>query len=273
MGTIVDRDLVVDLLRRQLGVLAELCAPFDEVTWDRPTCLPGWTVKDIVSHIVGAESMLTGEPLPAVDTSHLTHMRNAPAVANEAWVESMRFLPGAELLERLRAVTDRRMAALDAMTQADFDQPSWTPAGRDETYGRFMRIRHYDCYLHELDVREAVGVADRAKPDEVAAALAEPAASLGYIVGKKAGLPRGTTVRIDLTGPVSTTHLVEVGDRATVVDDLAGEPTVGLTLDAVLWLRLTGGRRPAAPHLGGDVVLHGDEDMARHLAEHLAFTI
>ena len=39
------------------------------------------------------------------------------------------------------------------MTQADFDAPSWTPAGRDETYGRFMRIRHYDCFMHEHDIR------------------------------------------------------------------------------------------------------------------------
>ena len=50
------------------------------------------------------------------------------------------------------------------MTQADFDAPSWTPAGRDETYGRFMRIRHYDCFMHEHDIRYALGLASEAGP-------------------------------------------------------------------------------------------------------------
>lgn len=273
MGTVVDREVVVTLLRRELEALAELCGGFDEVTFDRPTCLPGWSVKDVLSHVIGTETMLLGEPTPAVDTSHLTHMRNPPAVANEAWVESMRFLPGAELVGRLRSVTKQRLAVLDAMSQADFDQPSWTPAGPDETYGRFMRIRHFDCYLHELDIREAVGEEDRTDDDQLRLALTEPATALGYIVGKKAGLPQGTTVRIELTGPGAATYLVEVADRARVVEDLSGEATVGLTLDTVLWLRLTGGRGPAAPHVGDGLTLSGDEELATTLADNLAFTI
>ena len=36
---------------------------------------------------------------------------------------------GPEVLEQFRAATAARLEALDAMTQADFDAPSWTPAG------------------------------------------------------------------------------------------------------------------------------------------------
>ena len=31
-----------------------------------------------------------------------------------------------------------------------------TPAGPD-TYGRFMRVRIFDCWMHEQDIRRAVG--------------------------------------------------------------------------------------------------------------------
>ena len=99
------------------------------------------------------------------------------------------------MLARFRSVAARRLEALDAMTQADFDAPSWTPAGPDETYGRFMRIRHYDCFLHEADMREALGLPDRVDADQVAAALLEPASGLGYIVGKKARMPSGASVQ------------------------------------------------------------------------------
>ena len=43
---------------------------------------------------------------------------------------------------------------------------SFTPAGKD-TYGRFMQIRVFDCWLHEQDIRDALGptrTRDRASP-------------------------------------------------------------------------------------------------------------
>ncbi len=273
MATIVPRDQMVALLHRQLDALDDLGTGFDETTWKAPTCLPGWTVQDNLAHVVGTEAMLLGEQAPEVDVSHLPHVQNPVAVANEAWVESMRSSSGAEVLERFRSVASQRLAALDAMTQADFDAPSWTPASPDETYGRFMRIRHFDCYLHELDMREGAGLPDRVDPEQVAASLLEPASGLGYIVGKKAGVPMGASVRIRLTGPVEQTYLVAVGDRAAVVEQLDGEPTAGILLDAVLFLRLAGGRRDAAPHLGTEIALEGDGGLAAQLATHLAFTI
>ena len=273
MATVVERDQIVALLTEEFAAIAELCDGFDDAAWATPTCLPGWSVKDVVSHLIGTESVLLGEKAPEVDVSHLTHMKNPPAVNNEVWVESMRGLSGAEVLDRFRAVTAKRLTALDAMTQADFDAPSWTPVGPDETYGRFMRVRHYDCFLHEHDIRAAVGAPDRDERAHVASALTEPATALGYIVGKKASMPAGARVRITITGPVDTEYHVAVGERAQVVASLDGGPTVGISLPALLFLRLTGGREDATPHLDHDVVLEGDRSLATQLATHLAFTI
>jgi uncharacterized protein (TIGR03083 family) len=177
------------------------------------------------------------------------------------------------MLERFRDVTSRRLSALADMTQADFDAPSWTPAGPNETYGRFMRIRHFDCYMHEHDMREALGRPDRDTPSHLSSALDEVATGLGFIVGKRSGLPPGASARIELSGSVDRVFLVSVGERAALVDDLSGDPTVTLAMPAMLFLRLTGGRRDAGPHINKDLSLDGDRELAVTLASNLAFTI
>ncbi len=273
MATFLDKQATVDLQRNEFRQLIELGADLDEGGWDTATCLPGWTVRDVVSHIVGAEAMLLGEPVPGSDTSHLTHMRNPIAEANEVWVEAYRGLSGAEMVARLEDVTTRRLAELDAMTQTEFDAPSWTPAGKDETYGRFMRIRHFDCYLHEQDIRLALGMSGRQTTEDLASSLDEVATGLGYIVGRKAGIPDGSRVRIDLTGPLSRTYLVQVDGRAAVVDALDADPTVAIELRALHFLRLTGGRHDAGVNPEDGVRFSGDGQLGRQLIANLAFTI
>lgn len=273
MPTSLEKDGCVALLRGQFGALAAACSSLSDEQWNTPTCLPGWSVKDVLSHVIGTESMLAGLPAPAVDISHLHHMQNPVAEGNEVWVESMRPLPGAELLDRFEEITAQRLAALEAMTQADFDAPSWTPVGRDETYGRFMRIRHYDCFMHEHDIRYALDLPARPDPADIESALAEVATGLGYIVGRRASMPEGARVRIDLSGPVSRSYLVLVEGRATLVEAFDRPPTVGLELPVMLFLRLTGGRADARPDDSGAIRFTGDRQLGEQLVANLAFTI
>lgn len=273
MATIVDRDRIVGLLVAEFAAVTDLARALDDDQWGRATCLPGWSVQDVLSHMIGTEMMLSGSPAPVADISHLDHMRNPVAEANEVWVESMRPLGGREMVSRWERVTAGRLAALDALDQAGFDAPSWTPVGNDETYGRFMRIRHFDCYMHEHDMRFALGLPARSDADGEASCLDEVATGLGYIVGRRAGLPDGSRVTIELTGEAARTFCVEVDGRARVVDALDGPATVGIELPVGLFLRLTGGRQDGSSGPGGEVRLSGDPDLARRLAANLAFTI
>jgi uncharacterized protein (TIGR03083 family) len=273
MPTYVDRDKVVGLLRGQFVAIGRLAAGLGDDQWNAATCLPGWSVRDLLSHMIGTESMLSGQAPPTVDVSDRGPFKNPVAEANEVWVESMRGLGGNELAARWAEVSEGRLAALDAMTQAEFDAPSWTPAGRDETYGRFMRIRHYDCFMHEQDMRFALGRPERSEPDGLASCLDEVATGLGYIVGRRAALPEGSRVRIELTGTLPRTFSVRVAGRADVVDSLDGPPTVGFELPGALFLRLTGGRDDHGSGPPGEVRLSGDEELAGRLRDNLAFTI
>lgn len=273
MPTIVDHDATVRLLDTTWSAIAELFDGFDGANYLTPTCLPGWTVQDQLSHLTGTEEMLSGIPAPEVEVPDAPHLRNDIARANEVWVQARRSQSGPEVLAAFRAITATRLEALTAMTQDEFDAPSWTPAGPNETYGRFMRIRAYDAFIHEHDVRAAIGAPERVDHLALQSALDETSSALGYIVGRRAQLPAGSQVRICLTGDTPIDYFISVGDRATVVAELDGNPTVGIQLPAMLFLRLTGGRLPAEPLLDHDIVLSGDRQLAAHLATNLAYTI
>jgi uncharacterized protein (TIGR03083 family) len=271
--TTVARDPMVELLRGAFAALTELGEALEPSDWDRPSVLPGWSVRDVLAHVTATELMLLGEDPPDVEVGEVAHVVNPVGQANEIWVVGMRELSTGELLDRFRQVADRRLAVLDGMSQADFDAPSWTPVGKDETYGRFMRIRHFDTYLHEHDIRAAVEAPFRITEADVTSSLDEVGTGLGYIVGRKAAMPDGARVRIDLTGPGARTWLVSVDGRATVVDRLGGPPTVELTMPAARFLRLAGGRADGGRDVEGTTTYGGDAGLSRQLADHLAFTI
>ena len=96
------------------------------------------------------------------------------------------------------------------MSDEQWDEVGFTPAGPD-TYGRFMRIRVFDQWMHELDIRDAIGAAGGDGGPAAEVALDEMASAMGYVVGKKAGAPTGSRVRFELTGPAARRIDVEVG--------------------------------------------------------------
>ena len=58
-----------------------------------------------------------------------------------------------------------------------------------------------------------------------------------------------------------------------MVDSLDGEPTVGIQLTAMHFLRLTGGRHDAGVDPEDGVRFTGDRGLGGHLVANMAFTI
>lgn len=240
--------------------------------WKSPTSLPGWTVQDVVSHIVGTEMALAGHPQPEDDKARgLPHVRNDIGASNECWVNSLRGASPADVHRRFREITATRAETLEAMSEEDFFAPSWTPAGKD-TYARFMRIRNFDCWMHEQDIREAVDKPGHESGRCAELSLDEISWALGYIVGKKAGAPQGSSVTFDLDGPVVRQIHVAVDGRAKVVEALSSPATATLTMSSTAFTRLAGGRIPV--ELGfGQIQVKGDKELAERVAFALPFTI
>ena len=274
MATIVERDRAVKLVNAQFAAIAELASDVKDSQWDLATCLPGWSVRDQFAHMIGVERMILGEENPTVDVdvSSYDHVTNEFAAVVELWVESMRSWTPEELRDRWKDVSSARSAVLESQSQADFDELTFTPAGQDTT-GRFMRIRHFDLFLHENDMRDALGLDLREDASQLGFALEEPFATIGYVAGKLAGLPDGTSFEIELTGAAPGTHYVELaGGRAKSVDSLAGLPTFAVLVDSHLYLRLSAGRLDGGPLIGDLIEVSGDTEPARQFVENLGYT-
>ena len=69
-----------------------LVEEFGDTEWRAATPLPGWSVHDVVAHVLGTESMLQGVGTPEadIDVSTLKHVRNDIGVMNERWVRKLR---------------------------------------------------------------------------------------------------------------------------------------------------------------------------------------
>ncbi|WP_109529232.1 MULTISPECIES: maleylpyruvate isomerase family mycothiol-dependent enzyme [Nocardia] len=272
-----DRIETIDLLAQQWQAVTALVADLDEDGWRTPTALPGWTVFDVVAHMIGTESWLLGEKPPPRDTAdneidvrELPHVRNETAVMNEIWVDRLRPLTGARLLEMFGAITDRRLAMLGKMGDAVWKTPTPSPVGQ-VGYGRFMRVRLFDCWMHELDIADALGrTVDEGGP-RGEEAFAEFAESLPRVVVKRGKAPDGSRIALDLTGPLARTLSIEVDGRAAYADAF-DDPTVSVRLDSRLLVRLGGGRTTADEH-SGDITITGDEEVGLRVVRNLAFTL
>ena len=273
--TVLDKDDVLAGLFASWDGIDGLLAALSDEQWQTPTSLPGWTVHDVVAHIIGTEMMLAGTPTPEADVAGRDYVHNEIGALNEKWVEHLRSESPESMLAAFRDITARRKEMLAAMPVGEWNTVTFTPAGPD-SYGRFMRVRIFDCWMHEHDIRHAVGRpptdADLAGAD-TRLALDEMAASMPFVVAKKGQAPAGARVQITLTGPVAREIRVAVDGRAALVEDFDGaEPTVGITLDGLQFTRLAGGRPMMAGRTDG-IDYAGDTAAGARIIENLNYVI
>ena len=273
--TVLDKDDVLTGLFASWEAIEELLSALTDEQWQTPTALPGWTVHDVVSHIVGTEMMLAGSQPPQTASPKPDHVNNEIGAVNERWVEELRAQSPEAMVAKFREVTAQRKAMLLAMTPEQWNTVTVTPAGPD-SYGRFMRVRVFDCWFHEHDIRDVVGkpASDRelTGPDS-RLALDEMASSMGFVVGKKGQAPEGSRVLLALTGPLSREIKVAVDGRAAVVEDFGGsEPTIVVTVDGRQFARMCGGR-PTIPDAPQTIEYEGDIEAGNRIVKNLTFVI
>lgn len=270
--TAAGADPIIEVLVDQWDALAALCDDLTEEEWKTPTALPGWSVQDCVSHIIGIERMLMGDPQPDVATDHLAHVNDPMGASIESWVEARRSMTGREVLDEYREQTARRAEQLRAMTDEEMDVVGWSPVG-EVPYRVFVQIRVFDVWMHEQDVRRALGRPGHLQGPAVDVSLDRVKAALGFVVGKKASAPDGSSVVFELDGAPVPRFTVVVDGRARVVDDAPAEPTVRIRLPFESFIALGGGRWHTDEALAaGGVEVTGDRDLGRHILDSMAFT-
>ena len=227
--------------------LAEVSSGLSATEWALPTECPGWDVKDQVSHLIGIERAIMGEPVPEWSGPLGDHVKNDFAATNEPFVAVRRALLGPSVRAEFVEVTTTRLAQLDALTAEGWAAVGYSPLG-DVPHAEFMAVRVFDSWVHEQDVRRAL---DRRGGDGNTASeisLDHVQRAMPYVVGKLAGCADGTAVRFDVTGAGHDARAFTIavdGGRARPVGDETA-PTVTLSLSSIDFMRLGCGRTTSA---------------------------
>jgi uncharacterized protein (TIGR03083 family) len=259
------RTQIIENLDHCFGSLSKVATSLGADQWSSPSLCPEWTVQGVLAHVAAIEEVLSGwwpesptdpPPFASIAPIHAELSTAAPAA----------------LIDRLHTVFERRRSELVALDDNAFTTPCATPVGPG-TYGRFMEIRVFDCWVHERDIRVPLGLPGDDSGPAAEMALDEVRGSLGYIVGKRMGFPDGTSIAFELTGPVQRRLLVNVDGRATVVDELA-DPKVTVTTDSLTFMLLACGRiDPEGVISDGRITWSGDEALGALAARNLRFTM
>jgi uncharacterized protein (TIGR03083 family) len=257
----------------------DLVTPLSQAEWDAPTALPGWSVGDIVAHIGWLEGLLMGEyDAPhEPDWSALPHAQSDFGRITEVPVDLRRSWAREAVLIELADRVARRTVELE-------EGPHEAAAEVMGPFGpaplaRVLRMRTLDTWVHEQDIRDALGRPGHLDTPGAQATAAQLLPGLGKVWAKLAGAEPGQVLDVRITGPgIEGGSIVAVGDdaRARVVgDDLldqAGTATVTLTMSWPAYLALSCGRGDPQPWRA-DVRISGDELLAARVLDHFRVMI
>ena len=210
--------LVVNLFPLERQALLQLLAQLDEEEWQRPTVCAGWTVKDVVLHILGDDVGFLSGKRDAFDSliingdrPDLSSWDNLVAFLNERnalWVEATRrmshqlacsflALTGAELYQYLQALDP--FALGDTVSWASPDAaPIWLDIAREYT----------ERWLHQQHIRDAVNRPGLKEPQFFAPILQTFVHALPRTF-RAVHVPDGTTILLHISGASGGTWLLQ----------------------------------------------------------------
>lgn len=265
---------IIDALDETWSSIDRTLRPRSADAYDAPTPCPGWSVHDVLSHLIGFELMMRGEPVPEHRGSWPPYVKNPIGEINEAFVEAYRDTSGVEVLDLFRETTNRSLVALRGLGDEAWEKVGWSPEG-ERPYHRFQETRVLDSWIHLQDIRDALlePADDHGPGEEIVLNRFE--AALPYVLAKKAKAKDGTLVRINLSGRLARTILLGVEEgRARALDTSANVPNLELTTPVALFWRRAAGRVSADAFLSASATdVRGDEELARAFAESLAIVI
>lgn len=262
-----------DAWTHSIESIAELVSPLTEGEWNGRTPCPNWSVRDIVSHIIGMECEQLGDPRPIHTLPRdLFHVQSDFARYMEMQVDVRRHHTAPEMTSELEYTIIRRSRQLRNETR-DPETMTRAPLGAEQTLEVALRMRAFDVWVHEQDLRTALG-----KPgnlDSPGATIVRDTllAKLPKVVAKDAGAPPNSAVVLDVHGPVEFLRTVRVDaeGRGSVDGAPSLGPAVTLAMDWETYVRLACGRVRAGA-VADRIKVEGDQDLTAAILANFAVT-
>ncbi|QWC86207.1 maleylpyruvate isomerase N-terminal domain-containing protein [Nocardioidaceae bacterium] len=263
-------------LQAAIDAWAEACASFlalgralSEDDWSVPTDLPGWTVADVFGHTAHLEAVMTGTAHDEVDLPDSPHVRGPVNAWIEQGVHARRGRAALEVLEELQAAVTARAEHLRAHPPTDGSARADGGLG-DWDWNTLLSNRVVDVWMHEQDVRRAVGRPGGFEGAASAHVVRSFLGALPFVLGKRVGLGSDQSVLLTLTdADMSLAYAMRPEGRVGLTDDLPDEPTVGLAMSTETFTVLAGGRQEPGVR---EIAVTGDRDLADRVLPALAVT-
>ncbi|MGW7044380.1 maleylpyruvate isomerase family mycothiol-dependent enzyme [Streptomyces avermitilis] len=233
-----------DAWTHSIEAISELVTPLVEGEWNRRTPCPGWSVRDLVSHVIGLDCEMLGDPRPIHTLPRdLFHVTNEHQRYMEMQVDVRRHHTAPEMTSELEYTVIRRNRQLRNESRTP-ETKVRGPLGSEPTLEEAMRNRAFDVWVHEQDLRAALGRPGNLDSPGAYIARDELLTALPKVVAKNAGAPAGSAVVFDVHGPVEFLRTVRVDaeGRGSIDGTPSLGPAVTLTLDWETYYRLACGR-------------------------------
>jgi uncharacterized protein (TIGR03083 family) len=246
---------------RSIHELALSLGPED---WKLPTDLPGWSVQDLVSHMSSIEAMLLSRAEPEHEAPPAQHVRNPLGEWNEQRVDRRRSWTSRAVLEEFDSVTGERAGVLRTLSDEELGEIIASPLGVMPV-GDFVRVRLLDSWLHEQDIRRAVGVPETLETAAAARVLDMVLEWLPRAVAK-AGVAEGEACVVHIADPLPRTAAAVVRAGRGVTEHVPANPCVRVRSAPGVFIRTATGRlSPAAAIAAGGLHVSGERDLAERI--------
>ncbi|QES49230.1 hypothetical protein DEJ50_16885 [Streptomyces venezuelae] len=262
-----------DAWTHSIEAISELVQPLPEAEWNRATPCPGWSVRDVVSHVIGIECEMLGDPRPIHTLPRdLRHVVDEFTRYMEVQVDVRRHHTAPEMTSELEYTLIRRARQL-RNEKRDPQTMVRGPLGEQVTLETALRLRAFDVWIHEQDLRTALGRPGNLDSPGAVVVRDLLLAGLPKVVAKRAGAPAHSAVVLDVHGPLEflRTVRVDAAGHGTVDGTPSLGPAVTLAMDWETYVRLAAGRvRPAA--VADRLKVEGDQELADAILANFAVT-
>jgi len=262
----------VEVWKTAVDNVVELLGGLTDDEWSTPTDLPGWDVRAVAAHLAHIESELSGVEQTKVEVPDLEHLTAPSSLYTESGLIARESLSNKEIVHELLQACNVRLKQLHEHPPTDGSAaPPFTPGGLPWDWERLLRNRPLDIWMHEQDIRRAVGRPGGMNTPGAAHCVIVLTMSFPLSVGKHVAPPAGTTVMLDVRGghPVHLAVEVNADGRAVPMSHDPDDPTVHLRMGTETFTILGGGRR-TPEDLQVEIV--GDQDLGRAVLVAMAVT-
>lgn len=221
----------VAAVARQRRRLAAVLGDLDERDWASASRCDGWSVQDVIAHLVGVNAFWQGSVAAGL-RGEPTRMLAAfdPAATPPMMVEGMRQFSSGQVLDQFTTSNEAFLEMLDGLSDGDWeDVTAESPAGHVSV--RLLSDHAlWDSWVHERDVLLPLGLEPAVEPDEVSVCLR-------YAAG------------------LSPVFLVTADESCEVAYTvIATDPDDRFTVEVTDGVVVRGGAHPTAPVLNGPSV-------------------